>query len=275
MSTKLPVAIVIPHSGLDTPPELIDRIALTEEQIFNEADVYTDLIYDFRERVAHWHTFPYARSIIDVNRPADNSMPMIREGDGIVKRVTSYGTPVFKAGKEPDTELEQHLIDKYWKPWHETMAAISADAQVKLVLDCHSMAAIGPTRYGDPEQVRPRITTSNLGDEQGNQQEGDHPITATPELTRLIAKKFGDALADIPDLALTSKPYALNKPYSGGPIIWIHGGKNQPWLMIELSRATYIGEQTGDSPVSPPKTERIERIRENLWQAIVAIVDTL
>lgn len=274
MSDKLPIAIVIPHAGLATPPELVGRVALTGAQIFNEADVYTDLIYDFRDRVLHWHVFPYARAIIDVNRP-NTPMPRMIEGDGIVKRITSYGAAVYATGEELDSELEQDLIKKYWQPWHDTMAEIASDERVKLVLDCHSMAAVGPTRFRDTGQVRPRITASNLGDAEGNTHPERGHITAPPELTRFAAQKFGDSLADIPDLAPTAKPYGVNSPFYGGPIIWIHGGKVQPWLMIELNRATYIGHQTKDSLVSPPNTEGLNHIRENLWQAIVEIVEHL
>lgn len=273
MSERLPIAIVIPHSSLAIPPELTHRIALTPEQIFNEADAYTDLIYDFRGRVLHWHVFPYARSIVDVNRPSETH-PLIREGDGVVKRKTSYGATVFKAGAEPDDELEQHLITKYWRDWHDLLEQIAADERVKLVLDCHSMAAIGPSHYGDPAQARPCITVSNMGDSEGNPRPAAYPLTAAPGLTRLAGEKFGDALADIPALAPTI-PAALNVPFAGGWDIHLHGGKVQPWLMIELSRALYIGEQTGDSAIVPPDEARITLLRERLWQAIEAIVDTL
>ncbi|MBE2221674.1 MAG: N-formylglutamate amidohydrolase, partial [Anaerolineae bacterium] len=68
MTTKLPIAIIIPHGGLAIPPELEGRIALTPEQIFNEADAYVDDIFDYQHRVLHWMNFPYARGILDVNR---------------------------------------------------------------------------------------------------------------------------------------------------------------------------------------------------------------
>ena len=35
------------------------------------------------------------------------------------------------------------------------------------------MAALGPSRYNDPAQVRPRITASNLGDGEGNPKSED------------------------------------------------------------------------------------------------------
>lgn len=269
----LPIGIVIPHSSLDIPPELEGRIALTPEQIFNEADAYTDLIYDFRERVLHFEVFPYARSIIDMNRP-NEAHPLLRDGDGIVKRKSSYGATVFKDGQEPDEALEQHLIQTYWQSWHDQLDKIIADERVKLVLDCHSMAALGPSNFNDPAQVRPRITASNMGDAQGNPRADWYPLTASPEVTRLIGEKFGEALEDIPALAPTI-PAQINEPFAGGWDIHLHRGNGQAWLMIELSRAMYIGEQTGDSPIVPPDETRIALIRERLWTAIEAIVATL
>ncbi|MEM9950694.1 MAG: N-formylglutamate amidohydrolase [Chloroflexota bacterium] len=274
--TKLPIAIILPHASLEIPPELTDRIALTEEQIFNEADAYTDLIYDFRDRVVRWHRFPYARSIIDVNRASQTIQQMpIPIGDGIVKRVTSYGTDVYIADKEPNIELEQFLIKKYWQPWHDQLATIATDPSIKLVLDCHSMASKAPSHYSRANDVRPRISVSNLGDEEGNPLLQGINSTAPADLTRLVAQKFGKVLAGLNDFAPTSRDYAVNQPFVGGADLLMHGGRAQPWLMIELSRATYIGKQTGDSLISLPKQERIELIREKLWKVIVDIVEDL
>lgn len=275
MSERLPIAIVLPHSSLAIPAELTDSIALTADQIFNESDAYTELIYDFRERVLHWLEFPYARSIIDVNRPT-GAHKLVSEGDGVIKHSTSYGASVFKPGKEPDAKLENHLIEKYWKSWHQKMAEIVADERVKLVLDCHSMAAVGPpnTSFSAPSSVRPRVSASNFGDSEGNQEIDGFPISASPELTRFAGEKFGEALADIPELAPTT-PVAINLPFQGGYQILEHGHTKQPWIMIELSRAMYIGEQTGDSPIVPPDETRIALLRERIWQAIESIVETL
>jgi hypothetical protein len=87
MKGKLPVAIVIPHSGLAIPPELTGRIALSPAQIFNEADAYANGVYGFPERVLHWVSFPYARAVLDINRPLDPALN--RPGDSI--NVPFYG----------------------------------------------------------------------------------------------------------------------------------------------------------------------------------------
>ncbi|MEL6527284.1 MAG: N-formylglutamate amidohydrolase [Chloroflexota bacterium] len=274
MSKSLPIAIVIPHAGLAIPPELAEHVALTEEQIFNEADAYTDLLYDFRRRVAQWHSFPYARAILDVNRPKD-AHAMIRAGDGFVKQRTSYGANVFKDGFVPDDALVQTLIANYWQAWHDTMASLAEDDSIKLVIDAHSMAGHAPQGYDATQAVRPRVALCNLGDEDGNPRDETGHLSAPPELVREAGAIFGEVLSGIDDVSATSAPYAVNKPYYGGPILWLHGGKAQPWLMIELSRATYIGAQTGDSPVVPADMARIAQIREQLWQGIERVVDLL
>ena len=263
----LPIAIILPHPGRDIPPELSGRIALTPEQIFNEADAYTDLIYDFRDRVLHWVSFPYARAILDVNRPDD--LDQTRPGDGIVKRQTSYGDPVFRPGQEPDPALERTLIDRYWRPWHNQLAAIAADKRVKWVIDGHSMAATGPGKYDDPGRIRPRVSVANFGNEQG---EADRfPLTAPPHLVRNLASQLGQALADLPALARTGRDVALNSPFYGGHDLQAHGGPTQPWLMIELNRALYIGEQTGNSPIVPAEPGRIALLRQRVWQSLLIL----
>lgn len=265
---KKPIAIVNPHSGLAVPPELEGQLALTEAQIFNEADIYAEKIYDFAGDVLYTEVFPYARAIIDVNRPNDPSL--VRPGDGIVKRQTSYGAPVFLAGAEPDPALEQHLIDKYWRPWHEKLAQIAADPAVAFVLDAHTMAAVGPDKYNDPSQRRPRVAVCNLGDKEG-QVLPPRQLTAPPELVQALAERLKRPFSQLSPLAETGPAVAINDPFWGGWDLYAHGGKQQPWVMMEISRAMYVGDQTGETAVSPPNEAQIAGLRTAVWQAIDGI----
>jgi hypothetical protein len=45
--------------------------------------------------------------------------------------------------------------------------------------------------------------------------------------------------------------------------------------MVELSRALYIGEQDGETAVVPINETRIAKLREQIWQAIMATVAQL
>ncbi len=274
MRTPLPIAIVLPHCGLTIPPELADRANLSAAQLFNEADSYADLLFDFRDRVLIWERFDYARALIDVNRPEDEVVAaypsLFRLGDGIVKRRTSYGQLVFRPNDEPDATLERHLVERYWRPWHARLSAIAADPRIQLVIDAHSMAARGPSHYGDPAQLRPRFELANLGDTHGEIEPLRDYVTAPAELLRAMATRLAACADDLLALAPTGPAVGLNTPFWGGWDIWGHGGRQQPWVMIEASRALYLGEQTGDSPPVRPPTALIADIRECLWEAIKA-----
>jgi formiminoglutamase len=274
MIAKLPIAIIIPHGGLAIPPELEGRVALTPEQIFNEADAYVDDIFNYQDRVLHWMNSPYARGILDVNRPDDASLHH-RLGDGAVKLNSSYGVPVFHEGQEPDVELVNMLITKYWRPWHEKITAIVDDPDVKLIVDCHSMAAVGPAAYDDPFALRPRVSASNLGDEQAERRESWGLITAPPAATRFFGERLGDLLGDIPDLTEAGAPYAINAPYLGGWAMRVYGGAYKPWLMVELSRSLYIGKQESDSPIVPPNQPLLKGIGDRVWQAIEEVLELI
>lgn len=279
MLTPLPIAIVLPHSGLAIPPELAGRTQLSEAQLFNEADIYADQLFDFRRQVLIWESFPYARALIDVNRPDDSvtaAYPhLFRPGDGIVKRRTSYGQPVFQPGAEPDAALERQLIAAYWQVWHERLAAIAADPRIHLVIDAHSMAAFGPSHYSDPAQARPRFELANLGDEIGEVEPLRGCTTAPADLLRHMAARLATCAEALPTLTATGPATTLNTPFWGGWDIWGHGGRHQPWVMVEVSRALYVGSQSGETPPVPPRTDQIDAIRVCLWAAITAAYEHL
>jgi N-formylglutamate deformylase len=272
----LPVALIISHASLACPPEIADRVALTSEDIFNEADVYTDQIFDLGDAVAETLVFPYARCFVDVNRPNDTALVdhpgLWRSGDGIIKRQTSYGVPVFKPGMQPDEAFEQTLIGTYWQTWHAQLERIANDPRIKLVIDCHSMAAQGPSHYSDPGALRPRTTVSNMGDAAGELESLRNRLTAPPALTRTFGRLLGEAVAGFEPLTPVGIPNLLNTPFWGGWNVWSHGGTRQPWLMIEFNRGLYVGEQTAASPVRPPDQVRIAALRQSFRKALRALV---
>ncbi len=269
--TPLPIAVISPHGGLQVPPELVGRVQLTREQIFNEADAYANDLYDFGGRVAQFEVFPYARTILDMNRPATGDVPG-RTGDGAVKLQTSYGVPVYAPGDEPGADLQRALIDRYWRPWQAKLEAIANNPEIKLVIDAHTMAAVGPSAFNDPDHLRPRVQVGNFGDGQGEGTNGTFGLSAPPELARFLTDVLGDALADLGPLTEVGAQQALNWPFPGGYQLAAHGGRSQPWLMVEVNRALYVGVQTGDAVIAPPNTERIAAVRERLWTAIAATV---
>lgn len=270
---KLPIAIISPHGNLSTPPELEGRIALTDNQVFNEADAYADEIFGMRDQVLYWESFPFSRAILDMNRP-DNPL-WNRMGDGIVKRRTSYGIPIYHKGAEPDEKLEAHLIQKYWQRWHDRLEQIASDPRVKLVLDVHTMAAVGPSHYDDPGILRPRACVGNGGDVYGRVRPQGGKITASPDLSIQFCQELARQVGHVPTLSPVGENCLLNRPFFGGWNLLAHGGKHQPWLLIEFNRGLYVGDQTADTPSVPPHHELLDGLREAFWMALLRLVPHL
>jgi N-formylglutamate amidohydrolase len=175
---------------------------------------------------------------------------------------------------EPDARLTEQLINRYWRDWHRQLDAIAADSSIKFVLDCHSMAAMGPSHYSDPGALRPRAQVANLGDSEGRREPKRDLITASPQIVQRLAHLFGGALRDLPDLAPSDNCCWINAPFWGGWDLWGRGGAQQPWVMFELSRALYIGEQSGDTPLVRPNAYWINQLRERIWGVVESFVTT-
>jgi N-formylglutamate amidohydrolase len=273
MSLPLPIAIILPHACLALPPEVAGSVALNESAIFNEADVYADRLFGFAGAVAYWECFPYARAVLDVNRSSDPEAN--RPGDGVVKQRTSYGEPVWRSGHGPDAALETLLVRRYWAPWHERLAAIAANPQVRLVIDAHSMAALGPSAYDDPARLRARVMVANGGDWRGERRAPEEPVTASPALLRWWAPVLGGLLADVPACCPTGPDYAINDPFTGGADLQLHGGYHQPWIMVEINRALYLGLQDGTSPPQPADEDKLALLRDRIWMGILQLLERL
>ena len=53
-----------------------------------------------------------------------------------------------------------------------------------------------------------------------------------------------------------------------GADLKLHGRSSpQPWLMVEINRTLYIGQQDGNTPIVPPDLERIRVLRDCVWRA--------
>ena len=75
-------------------------------------------------------------------------------------------------------------------------------------------------------------------------------------------------------LTETGEDWALNRPFWGGADLWLHGRSphKQPWLMGEINRALYIGQQDGNTPIVPPDGERIAALWERVWSGFEQVL---
>ena len=207
----LPLVISVPHAGLRVPAEVVSLCTLTPEEIATDSDGGAAEIYALESEVEAFITTDIARAVVDMNRARDDRRP-----DGAVKTHTCYNTPVFS---RPLSEAEiEGLLDRYYAPYHQRLAALAGSARAVLGVDCHTMAAEGPPVGPDTGMERPWVCVSNA--------HGTCP------------QDWIESLRDC-FTALLGGPVRINDPFTGGYITRSRPG-GLPWLQIELSRAPYL-----------------------------------
>lgn len=300
LNNPLPIILSRPHGGMGIPSEIEDLIQIDEIALYNDCDLWIDELFDFAHEDLKSHvptghslgvletvSMPVARALIDVNRP----LSRLGTPDGPVKSHTSYGVPIYR---EPLTdELQDTLISRYWQSYHDQIdSALSRhEEEVKLFIDCHSMAQHGPTAYHDAGQARPLICVANLGDKNGEPTEQFGWTFMFSSTVAKVVELAADLFADMSLLNPNpgSTPVALlNQPFWGSYVIVHHfhppklnerfaaRGLNPPArIMVEVNRGLYVGDQTGQSEILEPNWERIGEIRKRLYKWACGILDMI
>lgn len=208
----LPILISNPHAGWRVPPEVEDTCILTEREILEDGDEGARELYAIEDEVQAYLTTDIARAVVDLNRAVDD-----RRADGIVKTHTCWQVPVYR---EPLSEdVVSDLLDKYYHPYHRRLTELASE--VKLAIDCHTMAAKGPPIGPDPDVERPAICLSNG--------EGTCP------------EEWIFSLADCLRRGIDGE-VRINDPFKGGFITRSHASE-LPWIQLEFSRAPFLTNQ--------------------------------
>ena len=208
-----------------------------------------------------------ARAIVDVNRASDDRAPA--NPDGVVKTVTTDGTPVYREGMFPDDALVEDLLQRYYFPYHERLGNLLESRDIKLALDCHSMLKRSPAASERQREPRPLICLSNRGDRDGMYVRGRCPVTCPPEWIRALAESLGQAFAGVGEVA-------MNDPFAGGHISRYHYEREGiPWIQIEINRKLYLNETYFDPERLSVDREIIRELRERIFDGIVRFLTVL
>jgi N-formylglutamate amidohydrolase len=206
----LPFLLSVPHAGLTVPTEVEDICVLSKEDITKDGDEGAAEIYlPLEKHVSALVTTDIARAILDMNRGEYD-----RRKDGIIKTHTCWDVPVYR--EPPAEDIIIPLIKKYYRPYHSSLSNLAEG--VKLGIDCHTMAEIGPPVGPDQNNVRPHICISNAK-------------TTCPQ-------EWMEILAESLEQVFRTK-ISINYPFKGGFIVRFHF-REIPWVQIELSRASFL-----------------------------------
>ena len=263
---KAPILVSIPHGGWKVADEIKDIWALSKKDAFHDGDPFTSKIYDYSERVVFQIVMEYYRAVIDLNRQPDDIAP--ENPDGVIKSHTCWNVPVYKQESLPDATLTKILLEQYYYPYHKQMEEQIKNPDIKLAVDCHSMAAKSPPIEADAGAVRPLICLGNLGDENGEIEPVFNRVTCDPELIRFMANEFRIVFQH-EDLEVAPPAIAtVNVPFNGGNITRRYGGRGTPFVQIEMSRALYLTEEYFDEKNLKVKESRIKDLNEKVWTVL-------
>lgn len=270
---KKPILISIPHGGWKVADEIKDIWALSKKDAFFDGDPYTSRIYDFSDRVNIQTIMEYYRAVVDLNRQPDDIAP--QNPDGVIKSLTCYNVDVYKKNKFPDEHLKKILLDKYYFPYHQFLQDCLKRKDIKMGVDCHSMAAVSPPIEGDTREPRPLICLGNLGDAEGNIGERHHRITCEPGMLKFMRDEFINVfLHEDVDLEIPAF-CSMNVPFEGGYITRQMGNKGISFVQIEMSRALYLSSPYFDEETLLLDEKRIKDLNNKVWKVLSKTVENI
>jgi N-formylglutamate deformylase len=228
-----PFLVSVPHAGLRVPEEVEGLCILKEQDVIKDSDEGASEIYfPLRNETTAFVTTDIARAIVDMNRKEDD-----RGKDGVIKTHTCWDVPVYK---EPlSDKVVTSLIERHYRPYHSKISRLSRG--VRLGLDCHTMAEVGPPIGPDSGSRRPRVCLSN-GDGSTCPQEW------FISLSNCFSKAFGDDVS-------------VNAPFKGGYITRSHA-REIPWIQIELNREPFLDNEG--------KSQRVFQALKEWWEECTA-----
>jgi N-formylglutamate deformylase len=121
---RVPLLISTPHAGTEIPDDIARQLVPRALQV-EDADWHVDRLYAFaRDLGASVITPRFARYVVDLNRPPENT-PMYpgQNNTELVPTRFFSGEPLYREGTAPDDAEVRRRVETYWRPYHDTLAA--------------------------------------------------------------------------------------------------------------------------------------------------------
>jgi len=226
-----PVIVHAPHASTHIPEGVRAQILLDDRQLEHElrmvTDHFTNEMVDIEALGAVRIQYEYSRLVVDPERfRHDTNEVMATKGLGAVYTRTASGEPLRDIGPG----VRERLLRRFYDPYHERFNATVAELlelhNRSLIVDLHSFSS-WPLPYElDKAPDRPDIC---LGTDEYHTQ---------------------DWLVDLAAAYFTSKglQVRLNRPFAGTfvPADFYPKDRRVASIMIEVNRALYMDEGTGD-----------------------------
>ncbi|KAA8996642.1 N-formylglutamate deformylase [Affinibrenneria salicis] len=221
-----PLFVTMPHTGTWLPPEIADTLT-DEARRVPDTDWHIERLYAFAKDLgASVLQATCSRYVVDLNRPPDGaSLYPGQATTGLCPDIRFDGGPVYLPGAQPSSQAVAQRRERYWRPWHDQLAAelarLTAQFPRVVLWDAHSICSVLPQFFDG------RLPDFNIGTNKG--------VTCDPALQRRVA-----------DLARLAAPFSHveNGRYTGGYITRHYGQPEQGVhaLQMELAQSAYMDE---------------------------------
>lgn len=240
------------------PEEFSGYETVSKFDLLIQSDTCANDLFSFGDRVAGTIETDISRLFVDLDRQY-TAVPPAR--DGVIKKMTLYGKPVFREDLFPDEIAIANVLRRYWIPFHDAVRKIMETGGPKLIIECHTMLAVGPTISRDPGKPRPIILLEHLIDG------ADGPVeTCGRELAANLMEHLKKAFAGMEDTVV--EKFAMAAEPSPGFIHRQYGTDRIPMVRLSLSRALYLNDRYFSYDYMRVDELRIRQLRDLLWSAI-------
>ena len=237
-----PLVFSSPHSGNVYPAAFVAASRLDPVMLRRSEDAFVDELFAAAPTLgAPLLKARFPRAFVDPNREpyeldpgmfadvlpdyVNRSSPRVGAGLGTIARVVASGAEIYD-GKLVFAEAEAR-IDRLYRPYHAALSALIEESVSRcgraLLIDCHSMPAVGGPNDRDPGKRRVDFV---LGD--------GHGTSCAPWLVKWV------------EGFLRGQGYTVtrNDPFAGGFITRHYGqpATGRHALQIEINRRLYMDE---------------------------------
>lgn len=242
----VPLLISQPHDGSELPPGMAERLT-PEAQRVPDTDWHISRLYGFAKAMGASMLRPrFSRYVVDLNRPPDDtSLYPGQNTTGLCPTKRFDGEPVYRPGQEPCAAEIGERVERYWRPYHEALAAeierLRATHGRVLLWEAHSIRGECPFLFEG------RLPDLNLGTAAG--------------------ASCGRSRQDVLQAELASQTdydWVINGRFKGGYITRNYG---RPTLgidavQLEISQRTYMDEDSFE--YLPERAERLQALLRRL-----------
>jgi N-formylglutamate deformylase len=246
-----PLLVSVPHAGTAIPTELHSQLTPRALQV-EDADWHLERLYAFvREQGASLIVPRWARYVVDLNRPPDNT-PMYPGANNTELCPTRFfnGDPLYRDGQAPTEAEVAHRRDTYWRPYHQALEdelqRLQAQHGHAVLFDGHSILSQVPWLFEG------KLPDLNLGTASG--------ASCAPRLRQALAQ------------VLQAEPaftHVVDGRFKGGYITRHHGqpARGRHAVQLEMGLSCYM-EESAPWRWDPAHAARVQPV-------LMRLIDTL